>query len=475
MARIRTIKPEFPQSESMGRVSREARLCFIMLWTIADDSGRLRGNQKMLASLLFPYDDDAPIMMSGWLNELEDEECIVQYKAEGQSYIEVINWNEHQKIDKPTPSKIPGPDGSLEQHRSEHDIEMVLFDWFKGSEEVFGHRIIDVQRQVRVGSSYLDIVVVTNGPRYVFELKKNRLTVSDLRQVDGYAKATGGAPILVGSGLSPLFPVDEAKRLDVAVFSISDDNSMSLIIPSNNVIDCSITLSSVSRSYSLDQGREGIKEGIKEGKPDSSPSQRIQEPEDPRGDDASTRLERARQLWNSLPLPEYRHNPLTMPIEQRGDALRTLGSYSDEEVAAAIRAYVEIKGSAKHKLFPTYVSFAGFMRGGLEAYGPGADPFERCKLPPKPGEYVDPDHDEKMRKAKERAKEFERPATDEEETKVDVAALIGGLTQKMTKGVTDGGSNKAGVVADRSQLAGLSQDHALAGDLQAPEALEERE
>ena len=42
MGRIRTIKPEFPQSESMGRVSRDARLTFILLWTMADDAGRLR-------------------------------------------------------------------------------------------------------------------------------------------------------------------------------------------------------------------------------------------------------------------------------------------------------------------------------------------------------------------------------------------------------------------------------------------------
>lgn len=36
MARIRTIKPEFPQSETMGRVSRDARLLFIQLWTVAE-------------------------------------------------------------------------------------------------------------------------------------------------------------------------------------------------------------------------------------------------------------------------------------------------------------------------------------------------------------------------------------------------------------------------------------------------------
>lgn len=107
MPRIRTIKPEFPHSESMGRVSRDARLTFVLLWTVADDSGRLRGNSRMLASLLFPYDDDAPNRIDAWLSELEQENCIVRYKVEGDSYIEIRNWLEHQKIDKPSPSKIP--------------------------------------------------------------------------------------------------------------------------------------------------------------------------------------------------------------------------------------------------------------------------------------------------------------------------------------------------------------------------------
>lgn len=112
MARIRTIKPEFPQSESMGRVSREARLCFILLWTIADDSGRLRGNSRMLASLLYPYDDDSKTMMPVWLSELESEGCIGCYKVESDSYVEILNWKKHQKIDKPSQSKIPPFDES---------------------------------------------------------------------------------------------------------------------------------------------------------------------------------------------------------------------------------------------------------------------------------------------------------------------------------------------------------------------------
>jgi hypothetical protein len=109
MARIRSIKPEFPQSESMGKVSREARLCFILLWTLADDAGRLRGNSRMLASLLYPYDADAGRLMDKWLAELDRTSCIVRYEVDGNSYIQIKAWLDHQKIDKPSASRLPVP------------------------------------------------------------------------------------------------------------------------------------------------------------------------------------------------------------------------------------------------------------------------------------------------------------------------------------------------------------------------------
>lgn len=117
MARIRTIKPEFPQSESMGRVSRESRLCFVLLWTIADDEGRLRGNSRMLASLLYPYDDDARKHIDSWLDELSTEGCLDRYTADGQQYIQIRNWLIHQKIDRPSKSKFPALASTREDSR----------------------------------------------------------------------------------------------------------------------------------------------------------------------------------------------------------------------------------------------------------------------------------------------------------------------------------------------------------------------
>lgn len=107
MPRIRSIKPEFPQSESMGRVSRDARLLFVLLWTICDDAGRTRAASRMLASLLFPYDEDAGAKIDGWLVELERESCIVRYTVGDSTYLQVCNWQAHQKIDRPSTSRIP--------------------------------------------------------------------------------------------------------------------------------------------------------------------------------------------------------------------------------------------------------------------------------------------------------------------------------------------------------------------------------
>ena len=107
MARIRTIKPEFPQSETVGKLSRDARLLFIQLWTVADDFGRARAASRMLASLLYPYDDDARALIDGWMDELEQKDCIRRYEADGSHYLEIINWLKHQKIDRPSKSRLP--------------------------------------------------------------------------------------------------------------------------------------------------------------------------------------------------------------------------------------------------------------------------------------------------------------------------------------------------------------------------------
>ena len=107
MARIRTIKPEFIESESVGRLSRDARLLFIQLWLFVDDSGRARASSRLLASRLYPYDEEAPDLIDGWLDELVAAGHVRLYEVDGDAYLDIPKWLKHQKIDRPTPSRIP--------------------------------------------------------------------------------------------------------------------------------------------------------------------------------------------------------------------------------------------------------------------------------------------------------------------------------------------------------------------------------
>ncbi len=105
--RIRTIKPEFWQSESVGRLSRDARLLFISLWSFADDSGRGRGAFPAISGQLFPFDEDALKSLPQWFAELEREGMVRRYQIEGTWYFDIPKWLNHQKIEKASKSRLP--------------------------------------------------------------------------------------------------------------------------------------------------------------------------------------------------------------------------------------------------------------------------------------------------------------------------------------------------------------------------------
>lgn len=118
--RIRTIKPSFWSSSKLATVSHLARLLFIGLFNEADDDGRLNGSAFRLAGALFQYDvEDAasfPIgvqQVAGCLAELEAVGLIKRYsapskeKAKTEQLIWLPGWYEHQRINKPTPSRLP--------------------------------------------------------------------------------------------------------------------------------------------------------------------------------------------------------------------------------------------------------------------------------------------------------------------------------------------------------------------------------
>ncbi len=113
--RIRSIKPEFWRSEAIARLPWSARLLFIALWSYVDDNGVGRDNEKLIVADVFPLEDDPRetlATVSRDLRTLAEAGRIVRYTADGRALLAVVNFSEHQKIDKPNKPRYPGPDAA---------------------------------------------------------------------------------------------------------------------------------------------------------------------------------------------------------------------------------------------------------------------------------------------------------------------------------------------------------------------------
>lgn len=116
MARIRSIKPDAFHSDTLSQVPRGVRWTFAGLWTYCDDEGRGRHDIRLIKAALYPLDDTVTLdILATDLDDLERVGCICTYDIGGRRFLHVPGW-EHQKINRPTPSKLPECPTPLTEH-----------------------------------------------------------------------------------------------------------------------------------------------------------------------------------------------------------------------------------------------------------------------------------------------------------------------------------------------------------------------
>ncbi|MEV1097461.1 hypothetical protein AB0I87_18565 [Streptomyces sp. NPDC049952] len=114
MARIRSIKPEFFTSLTVADLTPEQRLTFIGLWTHADDEGRCVDDARLIKAAIWPLDDRSTADIENDLGALSESSLILRYTLNRKRYMAVRGWAEHQRINRPTASKLPPPpDGPI--------------------------------------------------------------------------------------------------------------------------------------------------------------------------------------------------------------------------------------------------------------------------------------------------------------------------------------------------------------------------
>lgn len=108
MTQKRQLPPDLPRWESFRNLSHDARLLYLLLYTIADDEGRILENIGSFAYELFPGESGFGLKIEALLREIEREQLIGRYDVRRAHYIVISDWD-IQKVDHPKPSRLPAP------------------------------------------------------------------------------------------------------------------------------------------------------------------------------------------------------------------------------------------------------------------------------------------------------------------------------------------------------------------------------
>ena len=102
--RNRMIKKEFWNSHRILSISIPERLLFISMFNVADDDGILKNSSLQMKSVAFSCDIEITLgiveeyiknLLGVGLIELNNERTLIR----------IVKWKDHQRIDKPTPSR----------------------------------------------------------------------------------------------------------------------------------------------------------------------------------------------------------------------------------------------------------------------------------------------------------------------------------------------------------------------------------
>lgn len=106
MARIRTVKPDFWTDEDLALLDPRTQLLAIGLLNHSDDEGYFKAHPLIVKSVVFPFTEDS-VSIQSMLEQLENVGYLTMFKgSDGKAYGLVTNFLLHQKISRPTASKI---------------------------------------------------------------------------------------------------------------------------------------------------------------------------------------------------------------------------------------------------------------------------------------------------------------------------------------------------------------------------------
>lgn len=115
MPRSRMVKATYWVEEAVVGCSRDARLLYIGMWNFCDDVGIHPASPLTLKMEVFPGDSCSIDDIKKWVSELINNGLIREYSVNDKLYWLVVEWENRQTINRPTPSHYPLPESGYKQ------------------------------------------------------------------------------------------------------------------------------------------------------------------------------------------------------------------------------------------------------------------------------------------------------------------------------------------------------------------------
>lgn len=120
MARIRTIKPEFWKHEDLSALPESTHMLAAALLNYADDEGYFNANPALVKAECFPLRESS-VSAHDSLKMLSEVGYIELGEGhDGKRYGRIVKFDEHQRVNRPTPSKIKALTISWENSLNPH-------------------------------------------------------------------------------------------------------------------------------------------------------------------------------------------------------------------------------------------------------------------------------------------------------------------------------------------------------------------
>jgi len=292
----RMIYPQIATSLSIAKLSVLAELLFWRILPQADDQGRLPGDPEQLKAIACPMrkeltGENIPDLLA----ELEAAKLIIRYSNSEDQYIQITKWWDYQSaMRRIFPSQYPPPPNWQDRIRglehveetgpriAEHGIRDLLLDaLLKAEVRLNNAKLVEVNKEVRVGNSYIDLLAKdSEGNYYIIELKRTRLSNSHIEQITKYQglieRKVRVKPflLLIGYGMVETFNTGLAKASSISVITYNDQLSFRQVVLSDVKLTGEITR--FERHVMLSDVRRPKKEEEEEPETET----RIMEPEE---------------------------------------------------------------------------------------------------------------------------------------------------------------------------------------------------